>query len=133
MMSFFGLGKYPEEKKKKTQGLIPSLDLDQEDESEEIQARKLKNGRYWMWKEYLPENYRKEFERGEKMFKHIHRAVLYDIQDYIIRKGMDKKRKTYEDCIRSSLFSYILQCLRKCQKRRGRQFQSPTSQKIDHQ
>ena len=61
-----------------------------------------------MWKEYLPENYRKEFERGEKMFKHIHRAVLYDIQDYIIRKGMDKKRKTYEDCIRSSLFSYIL-------------------------
>jgi len=32
------------------------------------------------------------------MFKNINPAVLYDIQDYIIRKGMNKKRRTYDDC-----------------------------------
>lgn len=110
MMDFFGLGKYPQATKKtiKKMGTMQKLELIEDDQLE-VQARKLKNGRYWMWKNYISDDLQEEFIKGEQMFLSIHPAVLYDIQDYIIRKGMNKKKIMYEDC-KLSLCFLILQC-----------------------
>jgi len=50
MLDFFGLGKYPSPMKKthKKIGTVTQIEIPDDDQTE-TQARKLKNGRYWMW------------------------------------------------------------------------------------
>ena len=56
-----------------------------------------------MWKDYLG-TFEKEYmenrdglELGEESFRRINEAVIQDVEDYLIRKGMGDKLKMYED------------------------------------
>ena len=50
-----------------------------------------------MWKDYLHDGLRKDLLSGEEMFRKINTAVIADIEDYYIRRGMNKKVKIYEE------------------------------------
>ena len=67
------------------------IEVDPDDEEAKV------FGRYWMWKDYLgtfDKGYmekRDDLELGEESFRRINTAVVQDIEDYLIRKGMGKK------------------------------------------
>ena len=52
-----------------------------------------KYGRFFMWPDYIPEDMWNEVCEKAKLLRHINRAALHDLEDYIIVQGMEASAK----------------------------------------
>ena len=52
-----------------------------------------KYGRFFMWPDYLPREMWNDVCEKAKLLRHINRAALHDLEDYIIVQGMEASAK----------------------------------------
>jgi len=52
-----------------------------------------KYGRFFIWPDYVPEEIWNDICEHAKLLRHINRAALHDLEDFIIVQGMEASAK----------------------------------------
>jgi hypothetical protein len=65
----------------------------EENEPEDAEELRKLYGRFWTWKDYLPENTKEDVLDGAEAVRHVNISVKQDIWDFLITEGMRPRLK----------------------------------------